>query len=52
MIIMPSVLFSVLGLWMAMRGSRTPAIVAWILAIVAMLGAMGYHMDDTLNISL
>lgn len=52
MIIMPSILFTVFGIWMAMRGSRTIAIVAWILATLAMLGAMSYHMDDTLNISL
>lgn len=52
MIIMPSILFTVFGVWMAMRGSRTVAIFAWVLAILSMLGAMFYHMDDTLNISL
>ena len=49
---MPSILFAVFGTWMALRGSRSIAITAWILAILAMLGAMSYHMDDTLNISL
>lgn len=52
MIIMPSILLTVFGTWMAMRGSRSVAITAWILAILAMLGAMWYHMDDALNISL
>lgn len=52
MIIMPSILFTVFGTWMAIRGSRGIAIVAWVLAILAMLGAMSYHMDDALNISL
>lgn len=52
MIIMPSILFTVFGIWMTLRGSRKIAIVAWVLAILAMLGAMSYHMDDTLNISL
>lgn len=52
MIIMPSLLLTVLGTWMATRGSRTVAIVCWILAILAMLGAMSYHMDDSLNIDL
>lgn len=52
MIIMPSILLTVFGTWMAMRGSRSVAIVAWILAILAMLGAMSYHMDDALNIDL
>ena len=52
MIIMPSLLLTVFGTWMATRGSRTIAIVSWILAILAMLGAMSYHMDDSLNIDL
>lgn len=52
MIIMPSLLLTVFGTWMATRGSRTIAIVSWILAILAMLGAMSYHMDDALNIDL
>lgn len=52
MIILPSLLLTVFGTWMATRGSRTIAIVSWILAILAMLGAMSYHMDDSLNIDL
>jgi len=52
MIIMPSLLLTLFGTWMATRGSKTIALVSWILAIMAMLGAMSYHMTDTLNIDL
>lgn len=52
MIIMPSILLTVFGTWMAIRGSRTVAITAWVLAILAMLGAMSYHMDDVLKVDL
>jgi len=52
MIIMPSILLTVFGTWMAMRGSRSVAIFVWVLAILAMLGAMAYHMDDALKIDL
>ena len=52
MIIMPTVLLAIIGIWTALRGSRTVALVAWTLAILAMLGAMSYHMDDVLNVDL
>lgn len=52
MLIMPSLLLTLFGTWMATRGSRTIAIVSWILAILTMLGAMSYHMTDTLNVDL
>lgn len=52
MIIMPTILLAIIGIWTAMRGSRAVAIAAWVLAILAMLGAMSYHMDDVLNIDL
>jgi len=52
MLIMPSVLLTLFGTYMATRGSRKIALVCWILAILAMLGAMSYHMDDSLNIDL
>lgn len=52
MIIMPTILFTVFGILMAMRGSRNVALIAWVLAILAMLGAMSYHMDDALKIDL
>jgi len=52
MIIMPSLLLTLFGTWMATRGSKTIALVSWILAILAMLGAMSYHMNDPLNVDL
>jgi hypothetical protein len=52
MIIMPTVLLAIIGIWTAIRGSRTVSIVAWALAILAMLGAMSYHMDSALKIEL
>ncbi len=52
MIIMPSLLMTVFGVWMATRGGRTIAIVSWILALLFLLGAMSYHMDDALKIDL
>jgi heme/copper-type cytochrome/quinol oxidase subunit 4 len=52
MIIMPSILLTVIATWMVTRGSRTVAIISWVLAILAMLGAMSYHMDSSLNIDL
>jgi hypothetical protein len=52
MIIMPSILLTVFGTWMATRGGRSIAIVSWILAILCLLGAMSYHMDDALKVSL
>jgi hypothetical protein len=48
----PSLALTLLGTWMATRGSRAVAIGCWILAIVAMLGVMSYHMTDPLNIDL
>lgn len=52
MIIMPSLLLAVLGIWLAIYRSRKAGIVAWMLAVLFMLVAMWYHMDDSLNISL
>ena len=52
MVIMQTVVLAIIGIWAAMRGSRTVSIVAWTLAVVAMLGAMWYHMDSPLKIAL
>ncbi len=52
MLILPSILLTLIGTWMAMRGSRTYALTCWVLAMVTMLGAMYGHMSDPLNIDL
>lgn len=52
MIIMPSLLLAVLGIWLAIYRSRRAGVVAWMLSIIFMLGAMWFHMDDSLSISL
>jgi hypothetical protein len=48
----PSLALTLFGTWMATRGSRVIAIVCWVLALVAMLGVMSYHMSDPLKIDL
>ncbi len=48
----PSLVLTLFGTWMATRGSRLIAIVCWVLAILAMLGVMSYHMSDTLPVDL
>lgn len=52
MIILPSLIFGFLAAFMTLTGKRKVALTSWILALVCMLGAMHYHMDDVLNISL
>jgi len=52
MIILPSVIFATLALFMTLRGNRKLALTSWVIAVVCMLGAMQYHMDDIMTISL
>ena len=52
MLILPSILFTLIGTWMAARGSRTAALACWVLAMITMFGAMYAHMSDQLNINL
>lgn len=52
MLILPSLLFTLLGTWLAMRGSRGASLICWVVAMVTMLGAMYLHMSDPLNIDL
>jgi len=52
MIILPSLIFGFLAALMTLTGKRTVALTSWVLALVFMLGAMRYHMNDVLNISL
>lgn len=52
MIILPSIVFATLAAFMTLRGNRKLAIMSWVVAVVCMLGAMHYHMDDVMTISL
>jgi len=52
MIILPTLIFTTLAVLMTLRGSRKLAVISWVFALVFMLGAMRYHMDDILQISL
>jgi len=52
MIILPSLIFTSLAVFMTSRGNRKLAIISWVLTLVFMLGAMRYHMNDVLQISL
>lgn len=52
MIILPSVVFTTFAVFMTLRGNRKLALVSWAIALVCMLGAMQYHMDDIMTISL
>jgi hypothetical protein len=52
MIILPSVVFATLAAFMTLRGNRKLALTSWAIAVVCMLGAMNYHMDDVMQISL
>jgi|GEM_PF-1025358 hypothetical protein len=52
MIILPTLLFTTLAAFMTLRGNRKLAVISWVFALIFMLGAMHYHMDDILPISL
>lgn len=52
MIILPSIVFATIAAFMTLRGNRKLAIASWVVAVVCMLGAMQYHMDDVMTISL
>ncbi|MFO7748139.1 MAG: DUF5993 family protein [Orrella sp.] len=52
MIILPSLIFTSLAVFMTSRGNRKLAITSWVIAVLFMLGAMQYHMDDAMQISL
>lgn len=52
MIILPSVVFTTFAVFMTLRGNRKLALTSWVIAVVCMLGAMQYHMDDIMTISL
>ncbi len=52
MIILPSLVFGFLAALMTLTGNRKVSLASWVLALVFMLGAMSYHMDDVLDISL
>lgn len=52
MIILPSIVFATIAALMTLRGNRKLALTSWAVAVVFMLGAMRYHMDDVMKISL
>jgi len=52
MIILPSIVFATTAAFMTLRGNRKLAIASWVVAVICMLGAMQYHMDDVMTISL
>ena len=52
MIILPTLLFTTLAVFMTLKGNRKLAVTSWVFALIFMLGAMHYHMDDVLPISL
>jgi hypothetical protein len=52
MIILPSVVFATLAVFMTLRGNRKLALTSWVIAVVFMLGAIQYHIDDVMMISL
>ena len=52
MIILPTLLFTTLAVFMTLKGNRKLAVTSWVFALIFMLGAMRYHMDDVLQISL
>jgi len=52
MIILPTLIFTVLAVFTTLKGNRKLAVTSWVFALIFMLGAMHYHMDDVLPISL
>lgn len=50
--ILPSVIFAAIAVFMTMRGNRKLALTSWVIALVCMLGAMQFHMDSVMTISL
>jgi hypothetical protein len=50
--ILPSVIFAAIAAFMTLRGNRKLALTSWVIALLCMLGAMQFHMDSVMTISL
>jgi hypothetical protein len=50
--ILPSVIFAAIAAFMTLRGNRKLALTSWLIALLCMMGAMEFHMDSVMKISL